>query len=273
MSRELGVQFARGGHPGERAVPGPVNTPLLQELFAKDPERAQRRLVHIPMGRFGEAEEIAAAVAFLASDDASFITASTFLVDGASACLRDTRALVWRCEAATVSAIVAADGVPRADAAAVGCRSSTLSSRPSTFRAPAACGSARRRRQRANWPDLLDVPLTPVPWCPTGFELPPDARLGQHPARLAGLFYLQEPSSMSPAETLAPSPGAIGRRPGRLARWQDARRWRTLVGPHGVSHVANEGGGSGCGRCTATSTSGAQPTSSPPVAASTLPDR
>jgi len=60
----------------------PVNTPLLQELFAKDPERAQRRLVHIPMGRFGEAEELAAAVAFLASDDSSFITASNFLVDG-----------------------------------------------------------------------------------------------------------------------------------------------------------------------------------------------
>ncbi len=62
--------------------PGPVNTPLLIELFAKDPERAARRLVHIPVGRFGEAEEIAAAVAFLASDDSSFITASNFLVDG-----------------------------------------------------------------------------------------------------------------------------------------------------------------------------------------------
>ncbi|HEX2498773.1 MAG TPA: SDR family oxidoreductase, partial [Actinomycetes bacterium] len=61
---------------------GPVNTPLLRELFAKDPERAARRLVHVPMGRFAEASEIAAAVAFLASDDASFSTASTFLVDG-----------------------------------------------------------------------------------------------------------------------------------------------------------------------------------------------
>jgi NAD(P)-dependent dehydrogenase (short-subunit alcohol dehydrogenase family) len=59
-----------------------VNTPLLQELFAKDPERAARRLVHIPIGRFAEPEELAAAVAFLASDDSSFITASTFLVDG-----------------------------------------------------------------------------------------------------------------------------------------------------------------------------------------------
>ena len=82
MSRELGVQFAREGIRVNALCPGPVNTPLLQELFAKDPERAARRLVHVPMGRFAEADEIAAAVAFLASDDASFITASTFLVDG-----------------------------------------------------------------------------------------------------------------------------------------------------------------------------------------------
>ena len=82
MSRELGVQFARQGIRVNALCPGPVNTPLLQELFAKDPERAARRLVHIPLGRFAEAEELAAAVAFLASDDASFITGSTFLVDG-----------------------------------------------------------------------------------------------------------------------------------------------------------------------------------------------
>jgi NAD(P)-dependent dehydrogenase (short-subunit alcohol dehydrogenase family) len=82
MSRELGVQFAREGIRVNALCPGPVNTPLLQELFAKDPERAARRMVHIPMGRFGEADEIAGAVTFLASDDASFITASTFLVDG-----------------------------------------------------------------------------------------------------------------------------------------------------------------------------------------------
>jgi len=82
LSRELGVQFAREGVRVNALCPGPVNTPLLQELYAADPERAARRLVHIPMGRFGEAEEIAAAVAFLASDDASFITASSFLVDG-----------------------------------------------------------------------------------------------------------------------------------------------------------------------------------------------
>ena len=82
MTRELGVQFAREGIRVNALCPGPISTPLLQELFAKDPERAARRLVHVPMGRFGEPEEIAAAVAFLASDDASFITASTFLVDG-----------------------------------------------------------------------------------------------------------------------------------------------------------------------------------------------
>jgi NAD(P)-dependent dehydrogenase (short-subunit alcohol dehydrogenase family) len=82
MSRELGVQFAREGIRVTALCPGPVNTPLLAELFAADPERAARRLVHVPMGRFAEADEIAAAVAFLASDDSSFITASSFLVDG-----------------------------------------------------------------------------------------------------------------------------------------------------------------------------------------------
>jgi NAD(P)-dependent dehydrogenase (short-subunit alcohol dehydrogenase family) len=82
MSRELGVQFARQGIRVNALCPGPVNTPLLRELFAKDTERAQRRLVHVPMGRFGEPEEMAAAVAFLASDDSSFMTATTFLVDG-----------------------------------------------------------------------------------------------------------------------------------------------------------------------------------------------
>jgi NAD(P)-dependent dehydrogenase (short-subunit alcohol dehydrogenase family) len=82
MSRELAVQFAREKIRVNALCPGPVNTPLLIELFAKDPERAARRLVHVPMGRFGEPEEIANAVLFLASDEASFVTATTFMVDG-----------------------------------------------------------------------------------------------------------------------------------------------------------------------------------------------
>ena len=82
MTRELGVQFAREGIRVNALSPGPVATPLLMQLFAEDPERAQRRLVHIPMGRFAEPQEIAAAVAFLASDDSSFITAANFVVDG-----------------------------------------------------------------------------------------------------------------------------------------------------------------------------------------------
>jgi NAD(P)-dependent dehydrogenase (short-subunit alcohol dehydrogenase family) len=82
MTRELGVQFAREGVRVNALCPGPVNTPLLKELFAKDAERAARRLVHVPMGRFGEPEEMANAVLFLASDESSFMTASTFLVDG-----------------------------------------------------------------------------------------------------------------------------------------------------------------------------------------------
>jgi NAD(P)-dependent dehydrogenase (short-subunit alcohol dehydrogenase family) len=82
LSRELGVQFARQGVRVNALCPGPVNTPLLQELFAKDPEKAARRLVHLPIGRFAEAREIANAVVFLASDESSYVTASTFLVDG-----------------------------------------------------------------------------------------------------------------------------------------------------------------------------------------------
>jgi NAD(P)-dependent dehydrogenase (short-subunit alcohol dehydrogenase family) len=82
MSRELGVEFARRGVRVNALCPGPVNTPLLQELFASDPERAARRLVHVPVGRFGEPEEMANAVLFLASDESSFVTATSFLVDG-----------------------------------------------------------------------------------------------------------------------------------------------------------------------------------------------
>ena len=82
MSRELGVQFARQGVRVNALCPGPVNTPLLRELFASDEVQAARRLVHVPMGRFGEPEEMANAVLFLASDESSFVTATTFMVDG-----------------------------------------------------------------------------------------------------------------------------------------------------------------------------------------------
>jgi NAD(P)-dependent dehydrogenase (short-subunit alcohol dehydrogenase family) len=82
LSRELGVQFARSGVRVNALCPGPVDTPLLRELFAKDPVAAARRLVHVPMGRFARADEIAAAALFLASDESSYVNASTFLVDG-----------------------------------------------------------------------------------------------------------------------------------------------------------------------------------------------
>jgi len=82
LSRELGVEFARRGVRVNALCPGPVDTPLLQELYASDPEQAARRLVHVPMGRFARPEEIAHGALFLASDESSFVTASTFLVDG-----------------------------------------------------------------------------------------------------------------------------------------------------------------------------------------------
>ncbi len=82
MSRELGVEFARRGVRVNALCPGPVDTPLLQELYASDPEQAARRLVHVPIGRFARAEEIANGALFLASDESSFVTASTFLIDG-----------------------------------------------------------------------------------------------------------------------------------------------------------------------------------------------
>jgi NAD(P)-dependent dehydrogenase (short-subunit alcohol dehydrogenase family) len=82
LSRELGVEFARQGIRVNALCPGPVDTPLLRELYAADPEQAERRLVHLPMGRFAQAREIAQGALFLASDDSSYVTASTFLVDG-----------------------------------------------------------------------------------------------------------------------------------------------------------------------------------------------
>jgi NAD(P)-dependent dehydrogenase (short-subunit alcohol dehydrogenase family) len=82
LTRELGVEFARRNVRVNALCPGPVDTPLLKDLYANDPEQAARRLVHVPMGRFADAVELANAVLFLASDESSYITASTFLVDG-----------------------------------------------------------------------------------------------------------------------------------------------------------------------------------------------
>ncbi len=82
LSRELGVEFARRGVRVNALCPGPVDTPLLKELFAKDPEQAARRLVHVPMGRFARAEEIAQGALFLAGEESSYVTGSTFLIDG-----------------------------------------------------------------------------------------------------------------------------------------------------------------------------------------------
>jgi NAD(P)-dependent dehydrogenase (short-subunit alcohol dehydrogenase family) len=82
MSRELGVEFARRGIRVNALCPGPVATPLLMELFAQDEEQAARRMVHLPMGRFAEAREIADAALFLASDESSYVNATTFMVDG-----------------------------------------------------------------------------------------------------------------------------------------------------------------------------------------------
>jgi NAD(P)-dependent dehydrogenase (short-subunit alcohol dehydrogenase family) len=82
LSRELGVEFARRGVRVNALCPGPVDTPLLRDLYAADPEQAARRLVHVPVGRFAQAEEIARGALFLASDDSSYVTASTFMIDG-----------------------------------------------------------------------------------------------------------------------------------------------------------------------------------------------
>lgn len=81
MTREIAVEFARQNIRANALCPGPVETPLLAELLA-DPARRQRRLVHIPVGRFARAEEMANAALFLASDESSYVTGTSFLVDG-----------------------------------------------------------------------------------------------------------------------------------------------------------------------------------------------
>ena len=82
LTRELAVEFARRNLRVNALCPGPVDTPLLRELYANNPAEAARRMVHVPMGRFAEPTELANAVLFLASDESSYITASTFMVDG-----------------------------------------------------------------------------------------------------------------------------------------------------------------------------------------------
>jgi NAD(P)-dependent dehydrogenase (short-subunit alcohol dehydrogenase family) len=81
MTRELAVEYARRGIRANALCPGPIDTPLLRELLS-DPARRERRMVHIPMGRLGQADELAKAALFLASDDASFMTGAALVVDG-----------------------------------------------------------------------------------------------------------------------------------------------------------------------------------------------
>jgi NAD(P)-dependent dehydrogenase (short-subunit alcohol dehydrogenase family) len=81
MTREIAVEYARRGVRANTICPGPVDTPLLAPLLA-DPAAKARRFVHIPMGRLAQAEEIARAALFLASDESSFVTGSALVVDG-----------------------------------------------------------------------------------------------------------------------------------------------------------------------------------------------
>ncbi len=81
MTRELAVVHARENIRVNALCPGPLRTELLMKFLDTD-EKKQRRLVHVPMGRFGEAREMAKAALFLASDESSYVTGTDFLVDG-----------------------------------------------------------------------------------------------------------------------------------------------------------------------------------------------
>ena len=81
MTREIAVEYGRQGIRANSLCPGPIATPMLEELMS-DPDRRARRLVHIPMGRLGQAEELAKAALFLASDESSFMTGAQLVVDG-----------------------------------------------------------------------------------------------------------------------------------------------------------------------------------------------
>jgi NAD(P)-dependent dehydrogenase (short-subunit alcohol dehydrogenase family) len=82
MSKELGVQFARQGVRVNALCPGPVETPLLLRIWSETPGAAERRLVHVPMGRMAKPREIVNAALFLASDESSYVNAAAFVVDG-----------------------------------------------------------------------------------------------------------------------------------------------------------------------------------------------
>jgi len=82
LTREVAVEYARRGIRANALCPGPVNTPLLQDLL-REPEARARRMVHVPMGRLAEPEEVARAALFLASDESSYVNGTAFLVDGA----------------------------------------------------------------------------------------------------------------------------------------------------------------------------------------------
>ncbi|MDQ4040438.1 MAG: SDR family oxidoreductase [Actinomycetota bacterium] len=82
LSRELGIEFAKRGVRVNALCPGPVATPLLLELFAKDETQAARRMVHVPMGRFAEPREVSHAALFLASDESTYVNGTAFMVDG-----------------------------------------------------------------------------------------------------------------------------------------------------------------------------------------------
>ncbi len=82
LSKELGVQFARRGVRVNALCPGPVETPLLLRIWSETPGAAERRLVHVPMGRMAKPREIVNAALFLASDESSYVNAATFVVDG-----------------------------------------------------------------------------------------------------------------------------------------------------------------------------------------------
>ena len=109
MTREIAVEYARKGIRCNALCPGPIETPLLMQLLSDD-EKRQRRFVHIPMGRLGQADELAKAALFLASDDSSFMTGASLIVDGGITAAYVTPRTEYR-EHATASSML----VPSAD--------------------------------------------------------------------------------------------------------------------------------------------------------------